>query len=295
MKSINFAERCPELVKEWSICNKLKPNEVSYGSGEIVTWEQDYVDANGKTFHFVWDMPVFRRSEGEGNPYLAGKRVWKGFNDLASCYPELANQWSPRNNIKPDEVMKTSNKKYIWVYPYDIEDKHYDFEWEATVAQRVNNPGCPFLSNNRLWKGYNDLETTHPDLIKEWDYEKNDVKPDEVMAGSGKKVWWKKEIINKETAEIIEASWKAPIYERTSGSDVPALSGNGIVIGYNDLASYRPDLAEEWDYKGNRRLTPETVSYMSNKMANWICPICSRKYRMKISLRSMGGGCNCIG
>ena len=39
-------------------------------------------------------------------------------------------------------------------------------------------------------KGVNDLATTNPELVEEWDYEKDDLKPTEVTAGSAKKVWW---------------------------------------------------------------------------------------------------------
>lgn len=38
--------------------------------------------------------------------------------------------------------------------------------------------------------GYNDLATTHPKILKQWDYEKNEIKPEDVTYGSGKKVWW---------------------------------------------------------------------------------------------------------
>ena len=35
------------------------------------------------------------------------------------------------------------------------------------------------------------LAITNPDLVKEWDYEKNaPLTPDDVTPGSGKKVWW---------------------------------------------------------------------------------------------------------
>ena len=40
--------------------------------------------------------------------------------------------------------------------------KHFDFEWEAKICNRVKDKECPFLSNKRVWVGYNDLKTTHP-------------------------------------------------------------------------------------------------------------------------------------
>ena len=43
----------------------------------------------------------------------------------------------------------------------------------------------------RAIKGINDLETTCPDLAKEWHPTKNgDLKPTDVTSGTDKKGWW---------------------------------------------------------------------------------------------------------
>ena len=40
--------------------------------------------------------------------------------------------------------------------------------------------------------GVNDLATTHPDIVQEWDYEKNiDIEPYEISYGSGYVAHWK--------------------------------------------------------------------------------------------------------
>ncbi len=41
--------------------------------------------------------------------------------------------------------------------------------------------------------GVNDIKTTHPNLLDEWDYEKNNklrIFPEKVSHGSHEKVWW---------------------------------------------------------------------------------------------------------
>ena len=51
--------------------------------------------------------------------------------------------------------------------------------------------GCPYCSNKKLLSGYNDLATTHPEIAKEWDYNKNNgITPSDVMAGSNIKKYW---------------------------------------------------------------------------------------------------------
>ena len=45
---------------------------------------------------------------------------------------------------------------------------------------------------SKLIKGVNDLKTLNPELAMEWDAEKNtDRNPEDVMPGSGIRVWWK--------------------------------------------------------------------------------------------------------
>ena len=83
-------------------------------------------------------------------------------------------------------VSYASNKDYFWVCP----KKH---SYKARLANRtLNNNGCPYCSNQKLLIGYNDFATIHPEMLDEWDYEKNgDLKPNQVMSGSRIKVWWK--------------------------------------------------------------------------------------------------------
>ena len=55
------------------------------------------------------------------------------------------------------------------------------------------------------------LSETHPNLVKDWDYDKNaPLTPAEVSAGSQKKCWWK-------CSEGHE--WQATVKNRTSGTN----------------------------------------------------------------------------
>ncbi|MDE6335654.1 MAG: hypothetical protein K2L34_03690 [Muribaculaceae bacterium] len=52
------------------------------------------------------------------------------------------------------------------------------------------------------------------------------------------------------------------------------------------LAEVFPELAAQWDYEKNGNLTPEIVSYGSNKKVWWICPKCGQSYQKKIGNRT---------
>jgi predicted GIY-YIG superfamily endonuclease len=101
--------------------------------------------------------------------------------------------------------------------------------------------------------GKNDIATTHPNLAKEaegWD-------PTTVSAGSDKKREWKCQKNH---------IWKAVIKSRTRGSNCPYCSNTKILIGFNDLATTNPDIANEahgWD--------PTSVSAGSDKKREWKC------------------------
>lgn len=46
------------------------------------------------------------------------------------------------------------------------------------------------MRKKRLLVGFNDLATLHPEIAKEWDYDKNgDFKPTDCIGGL-RKVWW---------------------------------------------------------------------------------------------------------
>ena len=69
----------------------------------------------------------------------------------------------------------------------------------------------------KLVKGVNDLETLNPTLAEEWNYEKNGtLTPDQVTAGSNKKVWWKCKFGHE---------WEAIVGSRSKGHGCPFCSG----------------------------------------------------------------------
>ena len=98
----------PEIVCEWSEKNlPLTPDTVTYGSNRQVWWK-------GTCGH-EWQASIKSRSSGENCPICSGKRVVEGINDLATLEPELASEWSDKNEIlKPTMVGTGSHKKIIW-------------------------------------------------------------------------------------------------------------------------------------------------------------------------------------
>ena len=106
-------------------------------------------------------------------------------NSLAEVHPELVSEWSEKNlPLTPDDITFGSNKKVWW-------KGACGHEWQTSVKARSNGEKCPICSGARVIAGINDLATTDSQLLSEWDYEQNKLKPTEVSRTSAKRAWWK--------------------------------------------------------------------------------------------------------
>ena len=243
-----------ELMKEWdwSRNKNLEPQNITSGTHEKAWWKCK----NGHE----WEAAIHPRMKGVGCPYCAGKKAIKGINDLKTLYPNLIKEWDYKSNndlgIKPDEISAGSKKKVNWIcnkghrYIKSVYDKTHGYD------------SCPYCSNQKILKGYNDLATTNPELLAEWDFKKNTISPYEITAGSEKKIWW---ICSK------GHSYQAFAFNRKKGSGCPYCDGKKVLVGYNDLASTNPEIAKEWNYKKNGNLKPTDVTAGSNKKVYWKC------------------------
>ena len=191
--------------------------------------------------------------------------------------PELLQSWNyERNgNLSPEKITNHSGKKVWW----KCEKGH---EWQAIVSDRQRGDGCPYCSGNRVLKGFNDVFTTNPSLIEEWDYEKNQhINPYDLSKGSSVKVWWR----CKEGH-----SYKSAVATRTSGVGCPICDGKVILAGYNDLMTKNPQLAAEWNYDRNGKLTPDQVAPFSNKKVWWKCEK-GHEWESKVASRNKNSNC----
>ena len=272
----------PELAEQWHPIKNgnLKPTDVMAGSNQKVWWFLPYDDPiTGKHFDFEWKSSIISRTNKEcGCPFLSSQALWKGFNDLQTVNSELAKQWHPtkNGNLKPTDVMASSNQKVWWFLPYDdsATGKHFNFEWMATINSRNQGCGCPFLNGLTPWKGFNDLQTVSPELAKQWHPTKNgNLKPTDVMAGSNQKVWWFLPYDDPITGKHFDFEWTAIISNRYSKKhNCPYLSGHAVWKGFNDLQTMNPELAKQWHHTKNGNLKPTKVTAGSGKKVWWLLP-----------------------
>ena len=140
----------PDLAAQWhpSKNGKLAPKDVSPGSVKRVWW----LCERGHDYQSV----VFSRADGTDCPYCAGKKVWPGFNDLATLFPNLTNQWHDTLNgaLSPRDVTKGSHKMVWW----ECQEGHV---WKAAVFSRTRKKAadCPVCAG-KVKKGKKRNEKT---------------------------------------------------------------------------------------------------------------------------------------
>ena len=177
---------------------------------------------------------------------------------LAKHHLGLALEWHPTKNgrLVPDNITAQSNRKAWWL-------GKCGHEWPATINSRVRGNGCPYCAGRKVLAGFNDLESTHPELAKEWHPTRNGtLTPQMVSYGSGKIVWW---ICSK------NHEFKATVNSRTSKNNgCPYCSGRRVLPGFNDLATTHPYIAKQWHPTKNGSLTPQDVTHGSGKQIWWV-------------------------
>ncbi|MBE6663351.1 MAG: hypothetical protein E7602_02475 [Ruminococcaceae bacterium] len=179
-----------KIMKEWNWekNRELDPQKLALGSAKIAWWKCLICD-------FEWKTSVRNRTQqGYGCPECARlKRMESRKKTLIKTHktitdPQLIKEWNYQKNHPDLPQMYTigSNKSVWW------QCSVCGYEWKSKVNNRaINGRGCPCCANKTIVKGINDLGTVNPALAKEWDYEKNELTPNDVTIGSGKKIWWK--------------------------------------------------------------------------------------------------------
>ena len=113
-------------------------------------------------------------------------KLTKDYN-LKAFYPEIAKQWHPTKNgdLKPEHYTPHYTAKKVWWLCKK------GCEWETIIWVRtVQKSGCPYCKGQKVGYG-NDLANQFPNLIEEWDYQKNkELNPQKIHFGSQKKAWW---------------------------------------------------------------------------------------------------------
>lgn len=282
----DLATLFPSLLEEWDYeLNELNPSDFTAFSNQHAYW----VCSRGHR----WTAIIESRTRiGSGCPFCSNRVVTPNENDLATLFPEIAKEWDFDQNTKgPEQYLAKSDEKVGWIC------QKCGHRWQAYIKHRTNGSGCPrckrHISNNKqaacikrpsVRLGENDLASQRPNLLKEWDYEKNTLLPEQHAVFSHTKAWW--------ICPCCGYNWQADISSRSNGSKCPCCANRVAVPGKNDLKTLHPEIAAEWCY-GKNENGPSSYTPKSGFRAWWKCKQCGHEWQASIKNRTNGTKCPC--
>jgi hypothetical protein len=176
---------------------------------------------------------------------------------LIKVYPEVEHEFvsALNNDLNSHELTVGSIHKVWWKC-----DKGLDHVWQASPNQRTSGGklrGCPVCAGKKVVASTS-LTTTHPKLLNEWDWGRNDqITPHDLTAGSNRIVWWS---CPKGSNHV----WQASIKSRTTKNNKCPVC--------QSLAYKYPKYAVEIHPTKNGNLDPYRLPFSSHSSLWWKCP-----------------------
>ena len=165
----------PEVAAKWDHEKNgaLRPEQFSIGTDIKIWWKCECGHS--------WLAYLYIRKFC-GCPACARNILVSGVNDLLTLNPTLAAEWDVVKNgeIPSDSVTVNDNRKAWWLCKLG-------HSWQAVINGRNAGRGCPYCGKKLLLTGFNDLLAEAPELVEEWDYDKNDSLRPVMVAGTSLK------------------------------------------------------------------------------------------------------------
>jgi len=274
----SLAAKRPDVAAQWDHDRNvsLTPHAVTAGSAKRAWWRCPEprcghsweTSVNARTSGTGCPVCAYRRrhptrQDANGNPVR--RRSWKP--DITETHPRIAAEWDhERNEIEPTDVTHGSRIKAWW--RCSVEDCGH--RWRATVASRTRGAGCPKCR----WRPASgqSLADKRPEIAAQWDDERNATKPQHVMPGSVKKIWWRCPVTG------CGHRWQATVASRTRGKGCPACA-RGLDAAAENLAVMHPEHVEDWDDERNGLTRPEDIIRGSQRQVWWRCSTCDHRWR----------------
>lgn len=136
------------------------------------------------------------------------------------------------------------------------------------------------------------IASMYPELMPDWDYNKNgNLDPETIPYGSHKRVHWKCHVCGCESESAAK--------DRAKGNGCPECSMKNRVEKYHktkvansgSFAEKYPKQARDWDSERNGNLTPYNLSYGSKKKVFWKCQVCGCEWKTSPNKYIVNGGC----
>ncbi len=223
----------------------------------------------------------------------SGKCLKPGLPDVSALSLQLQQEWHPDNNalLGGVKVKPYSNARVMWSCPKC--PAGFPHIWKTGVAQRTQGTKCPYCEGRKVCQ-HNSLATKAPRQTRYWNHDKNAKTPEQTLAGSSFRAYWKCPICSHE--------WQGQVAQRAQNdSGCPLCINNalGKKTKQPTFEAGQHQLLREWDHGRNAvdGIHPNTTTLGSNKLVHWVCKKCPKghlhRYQMRADLRTgrRGSGC----
>lgn len=238
--------------------------------------EREFLCRRGHRFmQFATSMRNAVAAGREGCGVCSNHRALPGFNSFLETHPWMVAMWDfYRNTVTPDTVIGGSTSTKYW---WKCDAGH---SREATPNNISSGRGCSFCSRRQATPGESSLLITHPLIAADLDTERNDVTADDVLAGSGKKLWWKCECGHR---------WQASVDSQTKAVSDRCGRCRARIPWSDSVASCDANVEAEWDGERNN-VAPTDVRRTSQKRYWWCCGL-GHRYQAAPKSRARGRRC----
>jgi len=190
----NLAVLNPLLAAEWDYTkNEVSPDKYRACGKDKVWWTC--------SLGHSWMAAIYARHKGTGCPVCTG-RFPSDTNNFAVVCPHLLEEWDYDKNKPPESYTPNSPKKVHW------KCSTCGFNWNSSLHTRTKGVGCPYCAGQIVRPDHN-LAVCFPELLQEWDYQRNSKPPEQYLPKVRHVVWWK--------CPKCDHSWQSSIVLRTRG------------------------------------------------------------------------------
>lgn len=249
----------PTLSLYWDTGrNVVKADTITMGGTQPHYW----TCVNRHTWSMTVPSMLARKSKPQVCPFCAKERI-----SLMDTHPEFQDEWNAKLNL-PLVFSDLSTKSHIAVW-WDMPCTH---TWKTSAQRRTLGSACAYCTNNTVLSGYNDIATTHPDLVPQIHTDDRD-KSRSVSFGSNRKLRWVCSSGHESTARVAD--------RRRFGC--PYCSGRLAIPGETDLLSKHPEAMYEWSTLNIVDIN--TIASSSNTKVWWTCQTCLHTWQASPNAR----------
>lgn len=292
----SLAQINPSLSKDWDFDKNapLTPYMFSPNSEKKVYW----LCKKGHSYEASIKM---RNSRNSGCPICYAEnrseivrkgRLKKSGILFGEVFPELLTEWDyEKNTLSPFEVAPKSKLVVWWICP----NSH---QYKKSIMARACGNDCPECSSQKRSisarevriKKTGTLKEVYPEIVNQWDYEKNKSLPKDFPPGSSEKVWW---------LCSLGHSWKTSIAQRTvlkhncpicAKMNSKSTQLKSAINRLGSLEELNPAFLSEWDFEKNNTIKPSELTLNNKTKVWWLCKN-QHSYFQSPSDRNNGHGC----